>query len=180
MQCDVCGRKIVGKPYRVIIEGAKVITCVECAKLGSGYWTPEGETRLRRGPSSLPRSIKSTASNKHLSQQVSQVDFEIIEGFGSVIKRSREKLGLTHEDLGRIIGEKESVIKKIESEKIAPDARLAVKLERALKIKLLVKQEADLNRPVDTSIKGKRSVTLGEIVRIKGEERGGDRLGLGQ
>ncbi|MEM2320842.1 MAG: multiprotein bridging factor aMBF1 [Candidatus Bathyarchaeia archaeon] len=173
MQCDVCGREIIGRPYRVIIEGAKVITCVECAKLGSGYWTPEDETRLRRAPSSLPRSIKLTASSK-LPQQVSQVDFEIIEGFGSVIKRAREKLGLTPEDLGKIVGEKESVIKKIESEKIVPDVRLAVKLERALKIKLLIRQpETDLDRLVGTSIKGKRSVTLGEVVQIKGEGREG-------
>ncbi|MBS7605289.1 TIGR00270 family protein, partial [Candidatus Bathyarchaeota archaeon] len=100
-------------------------------------------------------------------------DLEIIEDFGSIIKKAREKLGLTPEDLGKMIGEKESVIKKIEGGKIIPDIRLAAKLERALKIKLLVKQpEINFDRSISNLTKGKRTVTLGEIVQIKGDERG--------
>ncbi|MEM1585862.1 MAG: multiprotein bridging factor aMBF1 [Candidatus Bathyarchaeia archaeon] len=175
MQCDVCGHEIVGKPHKVIIEGAKVITCAECAKLGSGYWSQKDEIYQKKATPSLLKSTRLTIGDKHSHQEISSIDdLEIIEGFGSIIKRAREKLGLTHEDLGKMIGEKESVIKKVESEKIIPDIRLATKLERALRIKLLIKQsEMDLNKLVSAPIKEKRSITLGEVVQIKGDKRGG-------
>ncbi|MEM2272873.1 MAG: multiprotein bridging factor aMBF1 [Candidatus Bathyarchaeia archaeon] len=174
MQCDVCGREIIGKPHRVIIEKARVITCAECAKLGSDYWTPKDEIYQKKDAPVLLKSTKPIAGNKYFRDQLPSLDnLEIIEGFGLIVKRAREKLGLTPEGLGRMIGEKESVVKKIESEKIIPDVRLAAKLERALRIKLLVKQsETDLDRSISASMKRKRSLTLGEIVQIKGSERG--------
>lgn len=159
----------------MIIEGANVITCAECAKLGSGYWSPRKEENLaKKAAPKLSRSIKSVVSGKYSQTQTQiQDDYEIVEGFGSVIKRAREKLGLTPEDLGKIIGEKESVIKKIEGERIVPDIRLATKLERALKIKLLVKQpEIDLDKSTNMAMRSKRGVTFGEVVHIKGDEEG--------
>lgn len=171
MQCDVCGREIIGKPHRVVIEGANVTTCAECAKLGSGYWVPREENPAKKAVPRLSKSTKSVVSGKYsLARTQLQDDYEIVEGFGSIIKRAREKLGLTPEDLGKIIGEKESVIKKIEGERIVPDIRLATKLERALKIKLLVKQpETDLNKSTSMTVRGKREVTFGEVVHIKGD-----------
>lgn len=172
MQCDICGKKIVGKPNRVIVEGARVITCANCAKFGSGWWNPENETRQKKDALDL---LKSSKRSKSFPQQLSsEEDFEVIEGFGSIVKSAREKLGLTPEDLGKMIGEKESVIKKIESEKIVPDIRLASKLERALKIKIMVKQSTlNLSEPSGITARGKRSLTLGEIVEIKSEKKGG-------
>lgn len=173
MQCDVCGREIIGRSYRVIIEGAKVIACADCAKLGSGYWSPENETSLGRIMQSSVKSVGLRASGKRPSpERVIQEDLEVIEGFGSIIKRAREKLGLTPEELGKMIGEKESVIKKVESERMVPDVRLAVKIERALKIKLLVRQP-ETNAGNLARVKGKKDLTLGEVVHIKGGEREG-------
>lgn len=171
MQCDVCGREIIGRHHKVIIEGAKVIACTECAKLGSGYWTQERDTRSRKVTLSIPKSTRLTRDSRTLIQEVSRDELEVVEGFGSIIKRAREKLGLTPEDLGKMIGEKESVIKKIECEKIVPDIRLASKLEHALKIKLLVKQpKTSLDTSAVASAKGKRSVTFGEVARIRGAD----------
>lgn len=173
MYCDVCGREIVGKPYMVIIEGAKVTTCAECAKLGYGYWSPKDKFTQKKVAPNLLKDTNLTVRDKHPREQLPLDDLEIIEDFGSIIKKAREKLGLTPEDLGKMIGEKESVIKKIEGGKIIPDIRLAAKLERALKIKLLVKQpEINFDRSISNLTKGKRTVTLGEIVQIKGDERG--------
>lgn len=174
MQCDVCGREIIGKPHRVIIEGAKVVACAECARLGSSYWTQEEIAPSRKVISTLARSTKSVERSRNSAQNILQDDLEIIEGFGSVIRRAREKLGLTPEDLGKMIGEKESVIKKIECEKIVPDIRLATKLEHALKIKLLIKQpETDIDARAVSSAKGRRSITFGEVAQIKGVRREG-------
>jgi len=178
LQCEVCGREIAGKPHRVIIEGAKMITCDECASLGSDYWVPEPKTSqkgksLRGRKSAKPSAaIRSISPTKSPTQTMSiPGDIEIVKGFGSIIKRARERLNLTPEDLGKKIGEKKSVIKKIESEKIIPDVKLAIKLERALKVKILAKSiEPEESRNIIMP-KYKKAVTLGEIVHLKIDKR---------
>jgi putative transcription factor len=179
LQCEVCGREIIGKPHRVIIEGAKMITCSECASLGSDYWIPETKTLqkgkpLRSGEAAkTPAVTKSASPTKSSAQTIGFSEgIEIVEGFGSIIKRAREKLNLTPEDLGKKIGEKESVIKRIESEKIVPDIKLAMKIERALKIKILSKSvEPETSKSIAMP-KYDKAVTLGEIVHLKIGKRG--------
>lgn len=65
------------------------------------------------------------------------MELELVNDFPKQIKRAREKLQLTHEDLGRQIGEKVSLLQKIEIGKMVPDQVLAKKLEHILRIKLL-------------------------------------------
>ncbi len=76
---------------------------------------------------------------------------------------------LTHEDLGKKINEKVSVLRKIEGEKMTPDNLLTEKLQHALRIKLLVPvfepkvpSKALASRPA--------SPTLGDIVQVKKEK----------
>lgn len=180
MQCDVCGREISGKPHRVIIEGAKMITCEECSKLGSGYWEPKPaisrfETPVGKLAKPSPSiRVSATMPAKRASGSTADISsgLEVVEGFGLIIKRARERMGLTPEDLGRRIGEKESVIKKIESEKIVPDIRLASKLEHALKIKILRESTILEDEKFSLGTKVDREITLGEIVQLKDSKRG--------
>ncbi|RLG95953.1 TIGR00270 family protein [Candidatus Bathyarchaeota archaeon] len=166
MQCDVCGCDIKGKPYHVIIEGAKLTVCAKCARLGSAEWKPE-EGTMRFTPK-LPRQIKPRRTGMKW-KDVIQEDITVIENYGSIIRRARQSMGLSQEDLGRRINEKVSVIKKLEGEKIVPDERLARKIEHALGIKLLVpftmpEVPSDLSRI-------SREVTLGDIVHLKDSRR---------
>ncbi|MEM2144838.1 MAG: helix-turn-helix domain-containing protein, partial [Candidatus Jordarchaeaceae archaeon] len=88
-----------------------------------------------------------------------------------IVRRAREKIGLSHEDLGRKIAEKVSVIKKVENEKIVPDQKLAEKLERALGIKIvvpLIEPEVSFH-----SISKDRTLTLGEVVKLKDTKKKG-------
>jgi len=167
LQCDVCGREIIGKPHHVIIEGAKLTTCVECAKLGSEEWKPEPKSLKI---SSKPRSTRQFKLRriKRKSRDIRE-DLTIIENFGSIVRRARRRSGLSQEDLGRRISEKVSVIRKIESERMMPNERLARKLEHALGVKLLVPLiEPEVFTPSPQVDKG---VTLGEIVYLKNSKR---------
>ncbi len=161
MQCEVCGRQILGKPYRAIIEGARMIVCSECAKLGSGYWEAKPQRRAKRIAKLQP---KLSILRKKQRPTVTEA-LELVGDFGLRIRRAREGLELSHKDLGRKIGEKVSVLRKIESDKMTPDLMLAEKLEHALKIKLLAPPlepkapSVALSRP--------REITLGEVVRLK-------------
>ncbi|MCW4020899.1 MAG: multiprotein bridging factor aMBF1 [Candidatus Bathyarchaeota archaeon] len=165
LQCEVCGRPIIGKPHRVIIEGVKMLTCGRCAELGSGYWEPEPKSFRR--PEGFRTAVSIPVRRKR-TIDVSE-DLVVTEGFGSIVRQARVELGLSHEDLGRKIGEKVSVLRKVESGKMTPDHRLAGKLEHALEVKLLVPFVVPkVSRPASPASKG---VTLGEIVRLKDRRR---------
>ena len=94
---------------------------------------------------------------------------ELIEGYGNIIRNARRIQDLSHEDLGKNIGERVSVLQKIETEKMVPDQRLTRKLEHTLKIRLLkpidnVKSQSDLTtKPL--------KLTLGDVVTIKRYEK---------
>jgi len=92
-------------------------------------------------------------------------DLELIESFGARIREARREAGLSHEDLGRKIRERVSVLRKIETGKMTPDHILAQKLEHALKVALLVPpSEPKASRGF---LSEPRGVTLGDIVNLK-------------
>jgi len=164
MQCEVCGRRIIGEPFKAIIEGAKMIVCLDCSKLSKVQWEI-GTTPSR------PRTIKATKlpmptiSTKKQVPQVAET-LELIDNFGSHVRQARERMGLTHEDLGRKISEKVSVLKKIESGKMTPTYQLAERLEHTLKIKLLVPL-TEPKIPSGSTPLRRREVTLGDLIDIK-------------
>ena len=167
MQCEVCGRQILGEPHRVIIERAKMTTCSSCAKLGSGEWKPEPASR--GWPATSNTSIPKTAFIKKRGTAIVSEDVVVVEGYGSLVRRTREKMGLSHVDLGRKIAEKVSVLKKIENEKMVPDQKVSEKLEHTLGIKLMV--PLVVPKVPLPSIPSIKSVTLGEIVKLKDAKR---------
>jgi len=63
---------------------------------------------------------------------------EIDPDYNVIIRRAREKMGLTQEALGRAISEKPSVISHVESKKLRPDPILTRKLMHHLKVNLFV------------------------------------------
>ena len=83
----------------------------------------------------------------------------------------REAQGLSHEDLGRKLNEKASVLKRLESHKMRPNNKLAEKLQRALKIKLLVPTtEKKFPKALLTKTHPSKTTTFGDLVRSKNEK----------
>ena len=164
VQCEVCGRYISGKSLRVIIDRAKMIVCGSCSGLGSVYWeAPPSSKRIIkkavRSPQKIPIKRQQSATTQTL---------ELVEDFNLRIRQARKKLELSHEDLGRKIGEKISGLRKIESGKMIPDNKLVNKLEHALKTKLLLPFTEPQLPQVDLS--PPREATLGDIVLLKGKK----------
>jgi putative transcription factor len=93
-----------------------------------------------------------------------EITQELVEGYATLIRVSREKHGLTHEDLGLKINERASVLKHIELGKMEPNNLLANKLERTLKIKLLVPIEEE--KPTSAALAKNQEMTLGDIIEI--------------
>jgi len=157
MYCEICGKKIVGKPMLINLKGAMLYVCKDCAE-------KYGKSLTFR----TKENVSTTANVKRSSQKVSESDKEIlsfkyIDSFGKTIKEAREKQNLTIEQLSALVGIKESTLKKIEAEKIQPSLQIMRKLEKILKIKLIEKEE-DI-APSKILIKDKNSgITLGELL----------------
>lgn len=164
MQCEVCGRRIMGKPYKAVIEGAKMTVCSKCAKLASEYW----EEKLKRRAKTVAKPVARTLQGFPMKRAPSTpltATLELVDDYSLRVRRARESLGLSHEDLGRKIREKVSVLRKIESGKMVPNHGVAEKLEHALKVKLLV-PPAEPKVPL-TIPSHPREITLGEMIQVK-------------
>jgi len=167
LRCEVCGRKIIGPPFKAMIEGAKMLVCGECSKLGSVYWEAKTEPRMKKISKRLPKPV--IAPRKQPSITVEE-SVELIDNFGAKVRQSREKLGMSHEDLGKKISEKVSVLRKIESGKMTPDNLLVEKLQHALKVKLLVPvSEPKVPSKALASLRPS-APTLGDIAQVKKEK----------
>jgi len=138
-----------------------MIACSECAKLGSGYW----EARPQRRPKTIMKPQPKLSIPIKKQRPTMPETLELVGDFGLRVRRAREGLELSHEDLGRKIGEKVSVLRKIESEKMTPDLMLAEKLEHALRVKLLVPPSEP--KAPSAALSQPREVTLGDVVRLK-------------
>ena len=160
MQCEVCGRQIFGTPVRAIIEGAKMTVCSKCGKLSTGYWEPQPRKRTGTQHQATPISFSKRQQRPTVTETL-----ELASDLGQRVRKARRELTMSHEDLGRKIREKVSVIRKIESGKMIPDLALAEKLEHALKIKLRVPAEEPNVQPALSSKPS--GATLGDLIQFK-------------
>ena len=163
LNCDICGREITNQAFKVMVEGAKMLVCGRCQRLGKPY-EEEEQTPKRPLPRGTvgPRVIQRRAPD--LPRGMDETD--IVEDCADRVRRQRMKLGLSQDQLAKRVKEKLSVIQKIEIGKMAPDTRLCRALEHELKIKLLVphKELSDVPKTAAPA-----EVTLGDIMRVKGK-----------
>jgi len=170
LRCEVCGHKIHGSPIRAIIEGAKLTVCVECSKHGKIIMEEEVELG-RRVPKKSPVAFSAKVRRKKTVGAKVEITQEVVEGYHAKIRQAREKLGLSHEELGKKINEKASVLSKLETGKMTPNNVLVTKLEHALKIKLLVpisEEKFSHEMPKLPS----RETTLGDLIQLN--KKGGE------
>jgi putative transcription factor len=146
MECEICGKE-TKKIFIVEIEEAILRACEECSKGGRMLnIISESEKVKKRAPS------------------YQEEDYDLVEGYGEIIEKARKKIGLSLEELAKRVGEKESLIRKIERGKIRPSDKLAEKLERILKIELRGKVECR-QKENKKQVEGK--LRIADVVKIK-------------
>lgn len=169
LQCEVCGRRIEGNPHKVIIEGAKLSVCIACSKHGKTYYEQPLPKAVIPKTRATPTQFK--IQTKKAPIPPAETALELVEDFDAKIRQAREKLGLSHEELGKKINEKVSVLRKIETGKMKPDNRLATILEHILKVKLIVpaKEEKAPQARIGKTVS--REMTLGDLIQLnKGQQ----------
>jgi putative transcription factor len=168
LRCEVCGHKIHDEPITAVIEGARLTVCIECSKHGKiVYAEPASSSIAPKQIAKKPQAPISMVPRKAMVSNV-QITQEVAEDYANAIRSAREKLCLTHEELGKRINEKASVLRNLEAGKMAPNNQLASKLEHMLKIKLLVPISEE-KTPLPRS--ASQELTLGDIIEFdKSEE----------
>jgi len=147
--CEICGSPLHASPNRVEIDGAVMVVCGNCAKLGKliGPATPKAPP----APSRSPFRVKGLAPRPPPVSVTIEPDHDVDPDYNVKIRQAREKLGLSQEQLGMMINEKPSLIKMVESKKLKPDDALARKFMHQLKINLIVSlSELEGGRPTNT------------------------------
>ena len=125
--CEICGIQIIDNGERVYVEGNLLTVCKACSKRGKP--SNNQQNILRKLPA-RPKKI----------EKPDKITFEdsviLVKDFSEVIRNSRMSKGFTHEQLGLLIKERASLLRKIESGSLKPDEVLAKKLERFFRINL--------------------------------------------
>ncbi|MFW9793577.1 MAG: multiprotein bridging factor aMBF1 [Candidatus Thorarchaeota archaeon] len=140
-----------GQGRNVIIEGASMIVCPQCAtKFGSqpapSTSRPSSTPKTRPSWVGAPERFTSSRPKKAFSPKpkpkprsggVLLDDMELIEDYAKVIRSARQRKGLSQEELAQKIGERVSTLQSIESGRLKPVGKTIRGLERELEISLL-------------------------------------------
>jgi putative transcription factor len=111
---------------KVLVEGNLLTVCKTCSKRGK--------------PSNNQPNIQKSFVRPRKMIKPNKITFDdstiLVNDFSEVIRKSRMIKGLTHEQLGILIKERASLLRKIESGSLKPDEELTKKLERFFRINL--------------------------------------------
>ena len=143
-ECEMCGAS--GSGFLVLVEGAKLNVCRNCAKHG----------KVLSAPAPLPP--------RRMPVRKEESEIDIIADFGRRIREAREKMRIERRVLAELVNEKESFLERIEAERTIPNEALALRLERALGIKLF---EKITHEHLTTKKEKKGDLTLGDVVVVK-------------
>jgi putative transcription factor len=173
-----------GRGRNVVIEGASMIVCPQCAaRFGAPApaelkatspaskqkppWAAGSYDRpAPTGPKS-PKSVSSRRSKPRPKQTGARLEeMELVENYADVIREARQKMGLSQEELAQKVGERVSTLQAIEARRQKPTERTIRGLERELEISLLEAVGAVPLRPAKES-DSPSTPTLGDRVVVK-------------
>ena len=157
MECEICGSEIKGNAIRVTVEGTVLDVCGKCAHYGKPQdkWTP-----VSRKMTPTERVI---VTHRPKRDVFDRLEDEIIPDYAQAIKKARESLGMTIEELASKMMEKATLIRKIEREELIPEDTVRKKLENTLNVKLTEKVSSK-DQKGGGFIRG---TTLGDVAIIR-------------
>lgn len=133
MQCEICGSD--SPKLRLIeIEGSQLLACFSCAS--SGKIIEEDISRSKEKKLSRMDAVVRKKEQRPFSAKKLDLGLDIVDDYGSRVRKARNSKGLTRKELAKKLFEKESIIEKIEKGSFKPSDKLIEKIEKFLKISL--------------------------------------------
>jgi len=134
--CEICGTQILDRGENIYVEGNLIRVCKSCSKRGK---PSKSQPEIQRKPATRPKK----------TERLDRITFDdssiLVNNFFEVIRNSRMANGLSHEQLGLLIKERASLLRKIESGSLKPDEVLSRKLERFFRINLYTEVDSSDN-----------------------------------
>ena len=154
--CELCGRSMKSQGRNIVIEGASMLVCPDCAmKFGNqspdsakrtvsktkhrSSWigAPDRDSVARSPSSSITKSAPKPKPKPKITGAPLLDDLELIDDYAKVIRTARQKHNMSQDELSQRIGESISTLKAIEAGRQKPTERTIRGLERELGISLL-------------------------------------------
>jgi putative transcription factor len=134
--CEICGN-LSSEKIQVVVDGVNITVCRNCSKRGKAVPTPLARNSFqRKGTRYTSKENLGTKKNLGISDNIMLVD-----DYAYIIRNARIQKNLTHEQLGAILKERSSLLRRFETGSLKPDRTFATKLERYLGIRLYVPEE---------------------------------------
>lgn len=149
--CEMCGNE--EQLYKTSIEGSELNVCKQCSKYGKVI------KKIQE-----PKKVEKPKEKKTIQKEEPEITQIINPEFSQLIKKKRESLNLSQKEFAKKINEKESLIHNIESNRFEPNIKLAKKIEKFLKIKLIEEYKEETQK----LMKGKsETLTIGDFIKVK-------------
>lgn len=142
--------------------------CGNCVKFGVEVAGPKQEVT---GRSTATQALERRAKSRQSRDIYRDMEEELIPDYGEVIRKARERKGMTVEDLGAKILERVPVLQKVEKGALHPPDSLVKKLEKELDVKLMEKPEAPAGMGSQKA-KGSGSFTIGDLIKDAQKKQG--------
>ena len=140
-ECELCGSKNANRKTKV--DNAILNVCDSCVSFGEEVPIIEFKSIKKKIP------------------KITELEKAVKNNFNLVIKKAREKMNLTQDQLAKKLNEKSSVIKRIE-EGWEPPTSLLNKLEKFFNIELIEEvEEKTIEKRTD-----RKKLTIGDIVEV--------------
>ena len=163
-ECPVCGGIIWGRGQRVLLEGAKITVCDNCAQHGKKIYKPPTNAKTTKPRQGRPRS---TARKQSLKPRGIE-ELEIVLDYAKRIRNVRNSLNLNQDQFAQKLNEKPSLLKRIETGKVEPTIKLAKKILKVYNIQLIKKaDDTEFNVQETKFMKRSAGSSLGDIAYIK-------------
>ncbi len=151
MRCDICGAE--EQLFKTEIEEAEMAVCQSCSEYGNVV------SKITKEPKSTGKTNEEKEQKSERKRQIKLIK----SGYPDLIKDKRESKGLKQEEMAHQIGEKESVIHKLETGSMEPDMDLARRLEDFLGIELVEEYRGESETPQGSE---SPEMTVGDMVTI--------------
>jgi putative transcription factor len=149
------------------VDGAKLFVCERCKRFGT-----EVKKQIRK------RDIPPTKTVTRISLKTPNVErpklrregigkvemqYELVDDYPQQIRHARESSSLTQSEFAQKIGERLSIVQKLETGKIRPSDAIIEKINRILRINLRTAVEEDL--PSYHHQKPNLELTIGDMAK---------------
>ena len=170
-ECPICGGIIWGKGQRVLLEGAKITVCDNCAQYGTKIYKPITNVQMK-----TKGQIKTQMAPKKQTFKPKGIEeLEIVTDYAKRIRNVRNNLRLNQDQFAQKLNEKPSLLRRIEARKVEPTIKLAKKIQEVYKIKLLKKiDETKISVQETKFMKKSTGSSLGDIAFIKKKSKDSD------